>query len=153
MPPLDSPVRQPQHAVPVVPQGSDRIDRRAHSLTDNQLADLDSIENSGLFDAEWYLQNHLDVARNDTNPLIHYILYGADEGRDPTRRFITRNYHREKRDTIPPGRNPFAYFILNGGEDDLFDRGLLTAFNVPRCGGASGVWLACRHIPTNDTLK
>ncbi len=33
------------------------------------------------FDTSWYLQQYSDVARGGMNPLLHYILFGAAEGR------------------------------------------------------------------------
>jgi hypothetical protein len=34
------------------------------------------------FDSSWYLLRHSDVAQKRINPLLHYILFGAAEGRE-----------------------------------------------------------------------
>jgi hypothetical protein len=41
------------------------------------------LKRSGLFDARWYLENYPDVAENGGDPALHYLLYGAEEGREP----------------------------------------------------------------------
>ena len=41
------------------------------------------LESSGLFDAEWYLRQNIDVAEAGVDPLEHYIEHGFDEGRTP----------------------------------------------------------------------
>lgn len=35
------------------------------------------------FNTLWYLQNNSDVAQSGINPLLHYVLFGEEEGRSP----------------------------------------------------------------------
>ena len=42
---------------------------------------------SGFFDPGWYLSRYPDVAASGTEPLHHFVHYGAAEGRDPNRFF------------------------------------------------------------------
>ncbi|MEL6647047.1 MAG: glycosyltransferase family 4 protein [Pseudomonadota bacterium] len=42
-----------------------------------------SIEQSGLFDREWYLATNPDVADQGMDPFLHYVTHGAQEGREP----------------------------------------------------------------------
>ena len=41
------------------------------------------IKKSGLFDASYYLRQNSDVAESGMNPLVHYLEFGAGEGRNP----------------------------------------------------------------------
>lgn len=41
------------------------------------------IEQLGLFDAQWYLENYCDAARSSLMPLSHYLTYGTKLGRWP----------------------------------------------------------------------
>ncbi len=41
------------------------------------------IQKSGLFDVKWYLKNNADVVDAGCDPHIHYVRYGAQEGRAP----------------------------------------------------------------------
>ncbi|MCT8997415.1 hypothetical protein [Chelativorans intermedius] len=44
------------------------------------------VRRSGLFDAEWYRSHYPDVAQSDVEPIKHYVLFGAREGRRPNGR-------------------------------------------------------------------
>lgn len=41
----------------------------------------------GLFDADWYLRTYEDVRKAGVDPAIHYVRYGAREGRQPNGTF------------------------------------------------------------------
>jgi hypothetical protein len=43
----------------------------------------DGRDPSAYFDTDWYLDNNPDVRRTGMNPLDHYYVYGAAEGRQP----------------------------------------------------------------------
>lgn len=44
---------------------------------------IELLKRSGLFDAEWYLRHYTDVADAGFDPLIHYVVHGVKEGREP----------------------------------------------------------------------
>jgi GT2 family glycosyltransferase len=46
--------------------------------------DLNLIMRSGLFDRDWYLARYPDVRNSGMDPVLHYLQYGASEGRDPS---------------------------------------------------------------------
>lgn len=71
------------------------------------------IEKSGLFDPEWYLSNYPDVAESHMRPLLHYLLHGAAEGRDPSPRFSTEGYMWRNSGIDPVKTNPLVHSILN----------------------------------------
>jgi hypothetical protein len=91
---------------------------------------LSVIQESGLFDEDWYYRNHPDVAATKISGIVHYVKHGAAEGRNPTKFFDTKRYRKLKNVNIPPWQNPFAHYILHGSEDDLFDRGMLPSFSA-----------------------
>lgn len=41
------------------------------------------LQDSGLFDAEWYAEAYPDIAEAGQDPAIHFILFGREEGRYP----------------------------------------------------------------------
>jgi len=53
---------------------------------------LRRLRRTDLFDAAWYLQTYPDVAASGMDPGLHYLRFGADEGRDPGPRFSTSGY-------------------------------------------------------------
>jgi hypothetical protein len=72
------------------------------------------IESSALFDAAWYLQQHVDVALAGIHPAAHYLRAGAQEGRDPGPDFSTNAYNTEHPDAARTGVNPLVHFLRSG---------------------------------------
>jgi hypothetical protein len=50
------------------------------------------LRGSPLFDANWYLSVYPDLARSGCDPALHYLQWGASEGRNPSSYFETINY-------------------------------------------------------------
>ena len=72
------------------------------------------IEASGLFDREWYLRTYPDVAQSGIDPIEHYLIAGAQEGRDPGPLFDTIYYLSENPPVQAAGYNPLLFFIDSG---------------------------------------
>jgi SAM-dependent methyltransferase len=79
----------------------------------------DVIAGSGLFDPAYYLANNPDVARLGLDPLLHFIRFGAAEGRRPHALFDPSWYRRQHAAVVPPGVNPLAHFLECGAADGL----------------------------------
>ncbi|WP_411033091.1 glycosyltransferase family 4 protein [Shinella sp. BYT-45] len=77
----------------------------------------DRILDSGLFDAQWYLERYPDVAAARYPPLLHYLAHGWKEGRSPGPGFDTDWYLRRYPDIL--GTNPLLHFIDHGREEGL----------------------------------
>jgi len=73
-----------------------------------------TIDSSGLFDRAFYLNNYKDVSETGIDPLVHYIRYGADEGRNPSVFFNTSFYLLNNPDIAKSSINPLAHYILHG---------------------------------------
>ena len=41
------------------------------------------------FDAAWYLKHNPDVAATGVNPLLHYVIWGREEGREARKAVAT----------------------------------------------------------------
>ena len=78
------------------------------------------IENSGLFDTKYYLFNYLDVRLKDINPILHYIKYGVQEGKNPNASFDTKFYIKEHFTEDEYGMNPLVHYILNSQRESLY---------------------------------
>lgn len=72
------------------------------------------IARSGLFDIDWYLKNNPDVQALGMNPIRHYVVFGAKEGRDPSPSFSTGRYLLDNADVAAAGINPLVHYILHG---------------------------------------
>ena len=79
-------------------------------------SDIRTIRSTVLFDAGYYLRAYPDVAKHGMDPLLHYVKYGAREGRQPNPFFSSRLY----RDTCQPAgdaTNPLVHYITAPGSD------------------------------------
>src|SRR3954471_11704282 len=76
--------------------------------------DMKLIEESGLFDREWYVQRYPDVAELKMDPIEHYLRHGAAEGRDPNPEFSTWGYAESYADVAAHGINPFIHYVKYG---------------------------------------
>lgn len=72
---------------------------------------------SGLFDADFYVEQYPDVIRGGFDPALHYIRHGAAELRNPSTLFDTAQYIAEYPDVRESNQNPLVHFILNGRQE------------------------------------
>lgn len=73
------------------------------------------VRSSRSFDATWYLETYRDVAQSGMDPAVHYIKYGANEGRDPGPMFSTTVYTREHPEVVNQKINPLVHYIRSVG--------------------------------------
>jgi hypothetical protein len=84
---------------------------------------------SGLFDDAFYRASYPGVAQAGVDPLVHYLIHGVAEGRDPNPLFDTSFYLQANPDVARSGINPLLHYVLEGaakGRDPnpLFDTSL-----------------------------
>jgi hypothetical protein len=86
---------------------------------------IETIASSGFFDRTWYLEQYPDIAKNGMDPVRHYLLYGANEGRNPGPHFDTSWYLDTYPDVAKDGMNPLLHYERYGKAQG----------NEPRVGG------------------
>jgi hypothetical protein len=72
---------------------------------------------SGLFDRKFYLEQNLDVAKAGHNPLLHFLLHGAGEGRDPSPLFDLSWYLAAYPDVAAAKINPLLHYYMHGAAE------------------------------------
>lgn len=72
---------------------------------------------SGLFDADWYLQQYPDVRASGMDPLVHYLKFGTVENRSPNPYFDAPKYLENNPDVAEAGTNPLVHYILWGAAE------------------------------------
>lgn len=72
------------------------------------------IRRSKKFDRYYYLSLYPDVLKEGIDPIRHYVLHGALEGRNPSPEFNTLEYLRLTPNLDPRKTNPFVHFIEHG---------------------------------------
>lgn len=90
-----------------------------------RMAEIKLIQQSGLFDANWYREQYHWIGA-DTDPIEHYVSSGAAEGYAPHPLFMSWWYAERQPDLLERGLTPLGHFILHGdlrGENPhpLFD--------------------------------
>lgn len=72
------------------------------------------LSTSKLFDKSYYLTKNTDVKEQGVDPLMHYMLDGWREGRNPSSFFNTEKYLRDYPDVAAAGVNPLVHYLTNG---------------------------------------
>lgn len=72
---------------------------------------------SDLFDEAWYVKHYPDVGAAGVGPALHYVMYGADEGRNPSSLFNTQWYLANYPDVQNSGANPLVHYIRCGAAE------------------------------------
>ncbi len=81
------------------------------------------IEQSGLFDASWYLTQAPEAAASGFDPLEHYFLVGWKEGRSPGPNFDAAWYRTFYNDVGAAGWEPLLHYIRYGKARGRIKRG------------------------------
>ena len=76
------------------------------------------IENSGLFDEEYYLYKYPDVKNSELSPIDHYLTFGANEYCNPCETFNTEEYIKKHPFIIELGINPLVHYVLYDDNSD-----------------------------------
>ncbi len=86
-------------------------------LTDNEQYIIDKIKASGFFDVLFYKMTYTDVALSGIDPIVHYVKFGANEGRRPNKWFDTKSYIDKYEDVRESRINPFFHYIVYGNNE------------------------------------
>lgn len=92
-------------------KGEPKVQPRAESLLARQ---MERISAANAFDEKWYLNAYPDVANSALPPLVHYLMYGWKEGRDPSPDFSTQYYLQRYADVKAIGVNPLFHYVAIG---------------------------------------
>ena len=68
----------------------------------------------GVFDPDFYLEKYPDVRAAGLDPLRHYVMHGAAEGRKPHRLFDPEYYLRQRPEARAAGVDPLVDFLEGG---------------------------------------
>lgn len=79
--------------------------------------DFQLLQGSVLFDPDFYLRCHPDVAAQGGDPLLHFLRHGAGEDRQPNPWFATADYRRDYMGGAVG--NPLAHYLLTPGSEEF----------------------------------
>jgi GT2 family glycosyltransferase/glycosyltransferase involved in cell wall biosynthesis len=72
---------------------------------------------SGFFDRDWYVARYPDVMQSGTDPLTHFVHFGAAERRDPNRFFDCTWYLAHYPDVANAGYHPLLHYLQTGAAE------------------------------------
>lgn len=75
------------------------------------------VSHSFLFDPGWYLAQYPDVTASGEDPLLHYLVHGFKEDRDPGSGFSTLRYLQSYPDVKDSNANPLIHYLRHGKEE------------------------------------
>src|ERR1700736_11372 len=78
------------------------------------LTEVQLLEQSGLFDEQFYRESNPDVANAELSPLEHFLRIGGFEGRRPNPLFDPSYYLAIYPDVERAGINPTLHYFLTG---------------------------------------
>ncbi len=70
-----------------------------------------------LFDLSWYVEHNPDIVLGGHNPLLHWLVAGWREGRDPNPLFDCRWYLAQNPDVARAGLNPLEHYLASGARE------------------------------------
>jgi len=95
----------------------------------NKLQLIEAINQSALFDAEWYLNEYPDVVILGMNPVEHYVRYGERLGRQPSPEFNPTYYLEANKDVADHKISPFYHYIAQGKNEGRLPCGIVSKDN------------------------
>jgi capsular polysaccharide export protein len=76
-----------------------------------------ALRRSPLFQPDWYRDTYSDVAASRMSPRLHFLLYGAAEGRSAGPEFDAGAYLAKNPDVRASGQNPLIHYIRHGRKE------------------------------------
>jgi GT2 family glycosyltransferase/glycosyltransferase involved in cell wall biosynthesis len=93
-----------------------RVLSRARTRSRIASAELDQVVKAirPEFDCNWYIEQYPGSTDGGLDPVLHYVLAGAELGFDPHPRFSTRQYLARNDDVRSSGMNPYYHWLSFG---------------------------------------
>lgn len=83
-------------------------------FTDEFVKNHELVENSKLFDEEFYLKNYPNINSFKDDLITHYMIYGYKKGFNPSENFYTQHYLDSYEDVAKSGMNPLVHYLKFG---------------------------------------
>lgn len=113
------------------------------------LEDIEKIiQNSGLFNLDFYLGQFPDVKTNEA--IAHFISKGAEEGASPSFLFDTRWYLQQYRDVADSDLNPLLHYILFGASEHRIPSPYIDPYHLQKIKDLAGDEFAISYFYKNE---
>lgn len=85
--------------------------RGSADIGPDEAGELELVRSSALFDAAWYLRNHVDVARRGEDPSVHFLRHWDHPLRRPSEDFDIAQYVLDHPEVVTDRINPLVHFL------------------------------------------
>ncbi|WP_321805329.1 class I SAM-dependent methyltransferase [Burkholderia sp. BCC1993] len=106
------------------------------------------IENSELFDANWYITQYDDVRHSGLSAAVHYAIVGGSDHRNPSNRFDARWYVAQYPEVTTAQMNPLVHYELQGKREGLQIQPATTPQLMPAVAKATETATRQRPVPS-----
>ena len=86
------------------------------TVRNNAASDLETLRRE--FDEGFYRAQNPELDFAKTDPLVHFLIQGWREGRDPAPWFSVADYLAHHEDVRKNAANPFLHYLLYGRQED-----------------------------------
>jgi hypothetical protein len=107
---------EPQNPPPTAPTQAKPAARRFFALAP-YWRELGGSGRKALFDAAYYRSSASSEPRGHSHPLLHFLMQGAYQGRQPHPLFDPEFYLRKYPDVASVGVNPLCHYLKHGGRE------------------------------------
>ena len=112
--------------------------------------DLSLVQQSGLFDADWYLKTYPDVGQSSLEPLRHFLSYGTLFLRDPGPDFSCSFHRHLHGQAALAGGNALLHHLKNPNASGRGEEALHAAHELAVLGRTElALRLARHHVPVD----
>ena len=80
-----------------------------------------------LFDTDWYVARNPDIVHDGLNPLMHWLVAGWRQHRDPSPLFDVHWYLQQRPELVSEGINPLFHYLEKGADEGLSPHPLFEA--------------------------
>ncbi len=117
-----------------------RQEERSRTATSFSDADIETVR--PLFDVDFYLRQNPDVASAGQDAIVHYLMWGWQELRDPSPEFSTSYYLSAHPDIAANKLNPLVHYAIAGRKEG----------RRPKADGALPLAYSVDALPSNRAL-
>jgi glycosyltransferase involved in cell wall biosynthesis/predicted O-methyltransferase YrrM len=100
--------------LPKLPRSLNVFGRLLHRSKRRRARDYRLLASSPLFDADWYRAKYPDVVQSGWDPILHYLVHGGKEWRQPSAAFDVEEYLAANPDVRASRHTPLVHFLRIG---------------------------------------
>jgi len=128
--------------------------KKPFEIDEDKKFQLETISKSEFFDADFYKTVNQDISISNIDPLLHYVVQGYKEGRNPSFIFDNNFYLDNNPDVKAANVNPLYHYLVSGKKEARTIRSLSQQYqlslsmnvNIPSAETVNEAWPEFENI-------